>query len=417
MNALRREDETHNLRKRHDAAFKAKMNNQKIKILILSAGAISGAFRMMMDIIENIDRNRFQIFVTYKPDYAEWGKYEVESITKTGAKIVPLRGKKLFDLRGFMDLWNTMRKEKIDVLHCKDVLGVPARIIGKLAGVAIVEELGNPPPALITEISLRHYLINKVTSVFVDAFVFCSNGVMKRYQEKKPVFLKNKILSVIYNGVEVPCLNVSKNYISLLRNKYNLADHEIILTNIGYFNEQKAQSDLLQAFKKVVDKRSNVRLFLVGWGRLENKLKEITEHLGPKDRVIFTGKLSRSQVFEILSITDLFVLSSHWEGFGIVLAEAMALGKPVVSTDTDGSREVVVNGKTGILVPIKNPQILAETILDLLGKPDLMVQMGKRGLERVTKYFNCEQYIKGYEAFYKSVLSKHSKSKSNILSR
>jgi glycosyltransferase involved in cell wall biosynthesis len=393
------------------------MNNQKIKILILSAGAMTGAFRMMMDIIENIDRNKFQFFVAYKPDYAEWGKYEIGLILKAGAKIVPLKGRWLFDLRGFMDLWNILRKEKIDILHSWDVLGVPARIIGKLSGVTIVEEFSNAPPALISGISLKHYLINKVTSVLVDGFVACSNGVMKRYQEKKPVFLRNKILSVVHNSVDVPHLNVSKNNISLLCKKYNLTDHEVILTNIGYFSEQKAQDDLLKAFKKVVNQRADTRLFIVGWGRLENKLKSLTKHLGLEQKVVFTGKLTRAQGFEILSITDLFVLSSHWEGLAIVLAEAMALGKPVVSTDTDGSDEIIENGKTGVLVPIKRPEILAQAILDLLEKPDLMTQMGKRGLERVTKYFNCDQYIKGYEEFYKSVLSKHSKTKTNILPR
>ena len=177
-----------------------------------------------------------------------------------------------------------------------------------------------------------------------------------------------------------------------------------MLTNIGYLNEQKAQADLLQAFKKILDRRSDVRLFIIGWGPLENKLKQMTEHLGLEDKVIFTGKLTRSQVFEVLSITDIFVLSSHWEGFGIALAEAMALGKPVVSTDTDGSREVVENGKTGILVPIGNPQLLAEAILYLLERPDLMIQMGEQGLKRVTQLFNCEQFIKGYEDFYAEVL-------------
>lgn len=382
------------------------MIGNKINILMLSAGVISGAFRMMMDIIENIDRNRFQIFVAYKPDYAEWGADEIDSIIKAGARIVPLRGKWLFDLRGFMDLWNILQKERIDILHSWDVLGVPARIIGKLAGVTIAEEFANPPPALISEISLKHYLINKVTSVFVDGFVACSKGVMKRYQEKKPLFLRNKILSVVHNSVDVPHLNMSKNNISLLRKKYNLGNHEAILTNIGYFNEQKAQDDLLKAFKKVVNQRADTILFIVGWGRLENKLKNLVKRLELEQKVIFTGKLSQAQVFEILSITDLFVLSSHWEGFGIVLAEAMALGKPVISTDTDGSREVVVNGKTGILVPIKNPQILAEAILDLLEKPGLMVQMGEEGLKRVTRLFNCKQFIKGYEAFYRSVLSR-----------
>jgi len=330
------------------------MKNNKIRILMFSAGMISGAFRMMIDIIEHIDTNRFRIYVAYKPEYAEWGIYEIDLITNAGAKIVPLRGKCLFDLRGFIDLWIALQKEKIDILHSWDVLGVPARIIGKFAGVKVVEEFANPPPVVMSGISLKHYLINKMTSVLADGFVACSNGIMQRYKEKKTLFLQNKILSVVYNCVEVPLFNLSKNDTSLLRKNYNIEDNELILTNIGYFNEQKAQTDLLKAFKKVAEKRSNVRLFLVGWGRLEERLKRNTKHLGLEDKVIFTGKLTRPQVFEILSITDLFVLSSHWEGFGIVIAEAMALGKPVVSTDTDGSREVIENGKTGILVDGSN---------------------------------------------------------------
>ncbi|MEA3432652.1 MAG: glycosyltransferase family 4 protein, partial [candidate division WOR-3 bacterium] len=211
---------------------------------------------------------------------------------------------------------------------------------------------------------------------------------------------------VVHNSVKVPHLNVSTDNIFLLRKKYNLADHEVILTNIGYFNEQKAQDDLLKAFKKVVNQRVDIRLFIVGWGRLENKLKNLAKRLGIEQKVIFTGKLTRDQVFEVLSVSDLFVLSSHWEGLAIVIAEAMALSKPVISTGTEGSDEIIENGKTGVLVPIKRPEILAQAILDLLEKPDLMAQMGKRGLERVTKYFNCDQYIKGYEAFYRNVLSR-----------
>lgn len=383
------------------------MNNNKINILMFSAGMISGAFRRMMDIIEHIDQSRFQIFVAYKPHYAEWGKDEIESISRLDAKIIPLRGKSLFDLRGFIDLWENIKKKQIDILHCWDVLGIPARIIGKLAGVKIVEGIGNPPPILGSSISLKHYWINKITSVFVDGFISCSNEILKRYYEQKPIYLKgHKVVSVVYNCVELPQIDQSDCNISLLREKYNVGERRIVLTNIGYFNEQKAQVDLLQAFHLVASKRSDAQLVIVGWGRLEKELKEATKNLGLEDRVIFTGKLSRSEVFEILAVTDLFVLSSHWEGFGRVLAEAMALGKPVISTDTDGSREVIEDGKTGILVPIKNRQILAQAILDLLEEPDLMVQMGEEGLKRVTELFNCEQFIKGYEAFYRSVLSR-----------
>jgi glycosyltransferase involved in cell wall biosynthesis len=379
------------------------MNSQQVNILMLSAGLISGAFQMMLDIIQNINKKNFQIYVAYKPEYAEWGKYEVDAITESSAKIIPLRGKSLFDLKGFLDLWTSLHKEKIDILHCWDVLGVPARIIGKISGVKIVEEFANPPPLLNSQISYKHYMINKLTSPLVNGFIACSNEIMKKYKEKKPLFLNNKHLAVVHNCVDISHINMSKEKVNKIRLRYSLHSHEKVLTNIGYFNEQKAHDDLLLAFKRIVDQRSDVKLIIVGWGRLENEIKQFTKYLGLQDKVIFTGKLVRPEVFEVLSITDLFVLSSHWEGFGIVLAEAMALGKPVVATETDGSREVVEDGESGILVPIKNPQVMAKVILDLLEQPDLMIRMGQKGTKRVKELFNPEQFIKGYEDFYKTV--------------
>ena len=381
-----------------------KMGNEKIKILMFSAGLLSGSFRMMMDIIGHMDAERFSFHVTYKPEYAEWGKDEIRSILDAGAKIVPLRGKQLFDVRGFLDLWIALRSNHIDILHSWDVLGVPARIIGKLAGVKVVEELANPPASVPLAISLKHYLTNRITSVFVDGFVACSNEIRKRYYAERPVFLRNKIFSAIPNCVEIPCVTLDHDNIARLRKRFGIKDGEIVLTNIGYFNEQKAQSDLLKAFNTVVEKKSGVRLFIAGWGRLERDLKETTRDLGLDRQVTFTGKLSRSEVFELLAVTDLFVLSSHWEGFGIVMAEAMALGKPVLSTDTDGAREVVENGKTGLLVPVKRPDRMAETILRILVQPEFLEQMGRMGLERVAKHFNCEKFVKGYEKFYLDVL-------------
>lgn len=384
--------------------------NCKINVLMLSAGAISGSFRMMIDIIENANKQDFAMHVAYKPECAEWGDDELNLLIDSGAKIVPLRGRRLFDPKGFIDLRRSLHKEQIDILHSWDVLGVPARIIGRLCGVKVVEELLNPPPRMISQISFKHYVINKLTSVLVHGYVACSHGIMQKYQEQKPVCLRGKRLSVVPNCVDVPDLDMSGENISRLKGKYNLGNQELVLTNIGYFNEQKAQTDLLYAFREVVSQRPDVRLIVVGWGRLESELKQLARHLQLQGRIIFTGKLDRPNVFEILSITDLFVLSSHWEGFGIVLTEAMAVGKPVISTDTDGSREIVVDGKTGIIVPVKNQQSLAEAILSLLAKPDLMVQMGEEGSKRVAQYFNCKKFIRGYENFYNAVFSTDYKS-------
>jgi glycosyltransferase involved in cell wall biosynthesis len=381
------------------------LNKNKIKILMLSAGVVSGAFRMMMDILQYIDRNKFEIIVAYKPNYAEWTNYEIDSIIHSNTKLTPLRGESLFDPAGFIDLWNILRKEQIDIIHCWDILRIPARLIAKLSKVKIVEELGNPPPKILSQISLKHYFINKITSILVDGYVACSHGIMNAFHEMKPVHLKKKHLAVIHNCVDVPNLELSADKIAHIRRQYSLGNHELILTNIGYFNKQKAQTDLLLAFKQVAVKRSDVRLIIVGWGTLEKELMQLTTQLNLQDKVIYTGKLTRPKIFEILSITDLFVLSSHWEGFGIVLAEAMALGKPVISSNTHGTREVVENGKSGILVPVNDPRSLAETVLNLLARPDLMLQMGQEGLKRVIELFNCEQFIEGYENFYEAVFS------------
>ena len=147
------------------------MSRDKTRILMFSAGAITGAFRVMMDLLKHLDKEKFEIIVAYKPEYGKWGTHEKDSVKNLGVKLVPLRGKFLFDPRGFIDLWEILHQENIDILHSWDVLGVPARIIGKFARVKIVEIMQNPPPEVNSQISLKHYWINKATSVLVDGFI------------------------------------------------------------------------------------------------------------------------------------------------------------------------------------------------------------------------------------------------------
>ena len=113
------------------------MGKNPTRIFMLSAGAISGAFQVMIDIIEHVDKNRFKMYIGYKPEYSEWGKHEIDLITKAGGTVVPLRGEWLFDLRGFIDLWISLHRERIDILHLWDVLGIPSRFLGKLAGLGV----------------------------------------------------------------------------------------------------------------------------------------------------------------------------------------------------------------------------------------------------------------------------------------
>ncbi len=374
----------------------------KIRILMLSVGAIAGTFRVMMDILENIDLNSYQLSFTYQPAMERWDKETIDTLKGYHVEVMPLKGNKPLGIEVFGDVFQILRERSFDIIHCWDSLVIFARLIGKMFGCKIVQSIGNPPEQPSVRLS-KTFFTNFLTSFLTDGVIFCSHQVMRSNMAHSFFYWKGSKITVIHNCVDMKRIrNFDKVMIS---NKYSLAPGQIVLTNIGYFNEQKGQTYLLQSLKRIVKARDNVRLVIVGWGPLENKLRGVTHGLGLEKHVIFTGKLSHNEVFEVLSFTDIFVLSSLWEGFGIVLAEAMASSVPVVTTDTDGSREVMVNGETGLIVPTKDPGVFAEAVLKLIGNPELRQKMGQNGKRRVNAMFSPRKFIKGHESFYRQILS------------
>ena len=101
---------------------------------------------------------------------------------------------------------------------------------------------------------------------------------------------------------------------------------------------------------------------------------------------IFLGE--RVDVDEIYSLIDIFVLPTHREGVGASILEASAMEKPIIATNIRGCREAVDNGKTGILVPLKNPEKLAEVIIYLFNNPEKAKEMGRKGREKILKEFD-----------------------------
>jgi len=127
----------------------------------------------------------------------------------------------------------------------------------------------------------------------------------------------------------------------------------------------------------------------------------MVENLGLEEVVTFTGL--RRDVPELLGLFDLFVLQSLWEGFGLVLAEAMAMSKAVVATDVDAIPEVVEDRVTGLLVPPRDSQTLAAQIIRLLDDPDLRARMGANGRRRVEGHFTSEIMVGKLESLYISL--------------
>jgi glycosyltransferase involved in cell wall biosynthesis len=169
-----------------------------------------------------------------------------------------------------------------------------------------------------------------------------------------------------------------------------------IVGNVARLAEQKGHRDLIAAVPHVLDRHPDVRFVVAGDGELRAELEALAAPLG--DRFAFLGE--RRDVPDLLASFEVFAFPSHFEGLCLAVIEAQAAGVPVVATPVGGIRETVVEGETGYLVPVRDPQALAERISWCLEHPGEAKAVAAVARERVTARFAVEQMVAETLALY-----------------
>ena len=168
---------------------------------------------------------------------------------------------------------------------------------------------------------------------------------------------------------------------------------------VGRLIEQKDHGTMLRAFARVREEHPETRLAILGSGPLEAETRTLAASLGISDAVALPG---RTEIRDWLDRADVFVHTSRWEGFGIVLLEAMLVGLPIVATSVSAVPEVVADGKTGALVDAGDVAGVARELSRLLGDEELRRQLGEAGRERARSEFSVtrmtEQTLDVYRA-------------------
>jgi glycosyltransferase involved in cell wall biosynthesis len=190
------------------------------------------------------------------------------------------------------------------------------------------------------------------------------------------------------------------------RQAHGIEPRATVLTHIGRFAFQKNHALLVEAFAQV---RSDAPLYLllVGGGELENAVREQVAGLGLQERVRFLGV--RADVADILRASDVFVLSSRWEGNPMSVMEAMAAGLPVVSTAVGGVPELVQEGATGLLVPSEDAGALAQAMQALVDDPVRRQAMGAAARQHAIAHFDIRHTVRMYEELYERLLARGAK--------
>jgi len=201
----------------------------------------------------------------------------------------------------------------------------------------------------------------------------------------------------IYNGVRLERFNraASPRSRESVRSELGLSPNEFVVGTVGAMRTEKAQADLLDAVAALTGQMTPVRTMLVGDGPLRSSLEERarTNHIA--DRVIFLG--AQADVRPFLLAMDVFVLPSLSETFSNAALEAMAMGIPVVLTDTGGAPEMVVRGETGALFAPGNVSELASRLRELIVSPETRQRFSERALRRVVERFTFEGMLDQYD--------------------
>ena len=212
--------------------------------------------------------------------------------------------------------------------------------------------------------------------------------------------------TTIYSGMDVEPFLDADRHRQETRRRYGIEQDAVVIGKVARLFHLKGHTDLITAAVDVVREYPEVRFLLVGDGILRPSLQARIESLGLNKHFVFTGLVPPDEVPQLIGAMDVLVHTSYREGLARALPQALIAGRPVISFDVDGAREVTISGETGFLVPPGNTVELARAISKLAGDPQWRNQMGRAGQTRFTDRFRHQTMTAEIRMLYQRLLDR-----------
>ncbi|MDX2038267.1 MAG: glycosyltransferase [Isosphaeraceae bacterium] len=352
----------------------------------------SGAEKQMVLLSKGLPRDRFRVEAA---TLTRMGPLETE-LRDAGIPITPIGKRFKFDPFALGRLTSFLKSRRFDVIHTWIyAANTYGRVAARRAGVPIVitSEMAVDLWKRPSELRVDRFLAGST-----DRIVGNSRAVVDFYADAG---IPRDRLAMIYSGIadeEPPAVDVEA-----VRREFGFPSGCPLLLFVGRLAAQKRVTDLLDALDLLQHVQPDLRTLIVGDGPLRRELEERATafELTSKSLVRFTGH--REDVPTLMAAADLLVLPSEYEGLPNVVLEAMRFRKPVVATSAPGTTELVVDEETGVLVPLRNPPLLARAIRDLVRDPERAECLGLAGRARVESQFGVDAMVDAYAALYEEL--------------
>jgi glycosyltransferase involved in cell wall biosynthesis len=354
-----------------------------------------GAEALIVTFAAGLDRQRFEPhLITLRPTP---GARLIKQLRALRVPITELNQHHAYDLPALLAIVRYIRRHRIDIVHTHllgaDIMG---RMAGFLTGRPVVSTIHNNRTDLDEEPLRRQWMERWTARLMTRRLVVVSDLLC---EEITAWFgLPPERVLTIANGVDTAHFHRGPDFDrAAVRRSLVGGDYPIIL-NVARLAPQKAQQVLIDAAPLVLAACPDLRFALVGEGPLRAPLEAQAAAIGVSDRVIFTG--FRPDVPDIMAASDIFVLSSQWEGLPVALLEAMAAGCAAVATDVGGVGQVLHHEVNGLLVPSADPPALAAALIRLCRDPAYTRQLGQAAKDWVAREYGMRAWVRKWENLY-----------------
>ena len=345
-------------------------------------------------------------------EHAQGQGYEIIVVDELRRAINPW-----YDLVSYVRIKSILKKIRPDIVHTHSA---KAGILGRFAGYALKGAFGsdsrNPyvvhtihglafHPYQSDWLNSFYIAIEKATAAKTDAFICVADAMTEKAVAAG--IGKEEDYTTAYSAIEEDLFLAAadRQEINDFRRKYGINDQAVVLVTIARLFELKGHEYIVESAKKLAERFDNCVWLFVGDGNLTDEIKDEIQFAGLTNRFKFTGLVAPDQVPMAIHASDILVHCSLREGLARVLPQAMLCGKPVVSFDVDGAKEVVTEA-TGRLTEAEDIEQLTEACAELIADAELRERVGKAGRESVTEQFAPDTMVDVIERVYAGLVAK-----------
>lgn len=292
--------------------------------------------------------------------------------------------------------------ENIDLFHVH--YAIPHSVSAYLAKQVLLET--NHKVKVITTLHGTDITLVGLEPSFLPLVKFSiekSDGVtaVSKFLKEKTItnYKINKEIEVIPNFVDVEIYKPKEDCVF---KSHFAPNEEKVLSHISNFRPVKRVPDVIKIFY-LVKQKIPAKLVLAGDGPERTECERLVRELNIKEDVYFLGK--QEAVVDILNASDLFIMPSQSESFGLSALEAMACGVPTITTSIGGLPELVIHNETGYIAEIGDVERMAKYAIDLLSNPNKYKKFSENARKRAVEFFNKDKIVNQYEEFYQRILN------------